>query len=134
LSLVHINDVARLMASLVGNERVRGEGYNVSGAEATSIVGVVHLIAKAMGVQARVAEVPMEIARAQRPPLLHWGEAITGTALLSIGKALEHTDWTPRFGIEDGYRDSYAWYDKEGRAKYEFDFAADDALLARLGR
>jgi len=134
LSLVHINDVARLMASLVDNERVRGEGYNVSGAEVTSIVGVVHLIAKAMGVPARIVEVPMEIARAQRPPLLHWGEAITGTALLSIDKALEHVDWTPRFGIEDGYRDAYAWYDKEGRSKYQFDFAADDALLARLGR
>jgi len=134
LSLVHINDVARLMASLIGNDRVRGEGYNVAGAEVTSIVGVVQLVAKAMGVQGRVVEVPMEIARAQRPPLLHWGEAITGTAILSIDKALAHIDWTPRFGIESGYRDSYAWYDKEGRSKYEFDFAADDALLARLGR
>jgi nucleoside-diphosphate-sugar epimerase len=134
LSLVHINDVARLMASLIGNDRVRGEVYNVSGAEVTSIVGVVHLVAKAMGMQARIVEVPMEIARTLRPPLLHWGEAITGSALLSIDKALEHLDWTPRFGIEEGYRDSYAWYATEGRAKYQFDFAADDALLARLGR
>jgi nucleoside-diphosphate-sugar epimerase len=133
LQLVHINDVARFMASLAGNERVRGEAYNVSGAEVTSIVGVVHLIAKAMGVQTRVVEVPMEIARKARPPLVHWGEAITGTALLSIDKGLAHVDWKPRFGIEDGFRDSYAWYDKEGRSKYEFDFAADDALLARLG-
>src|SRR5262245_29149873 len=62
MQLVHINDVARFMASLVGNERVRGEAYNVSGAEVTSIVGVVHLIAKAIGVQARIVEVPMEIA------------------------------------------------------------------------
>jgi nucleoside-diphosphate-sugar epimerase len=134
MQLVHINDVARFMASLVGNERVRGEAYNVSGAEVTSIVGVVHLIAKAMGVQARVVEVPMEIARKERPPLVHWGEAVTGSALLSIDKALGHVEWKPRFGIEDGYRDSYAWYDKEGRSKYEFDFSADDALLARLGR
>jgi len=134
LQLVHINDVARLMASLIGNERVKGQAYNVSGAEVTSIVGVVHLIARAMGVQARIVEVPMELARKQRPPLIHWGEALTGTALLSIDKALRDLDWKPRFGIEDGFRDSYAWYDREGRGRYAFDFAADDALLAQLGR
>jgi nucleoside-diphosphate-sugar epimerase len=134
LSLVHINDVARLMASLIGNDRVRGEAYNVSGSEVTSIVGVVHLIAKVVGVQARIVEVPMDIARKARPPLVHWGESIAGTALLSIDKALRDIDWTPQFGIEDGYRDSYAWWDKEGRSRYAMDFSSDDALLARLGR
>jgi nucleoside-diphosphate-sugar epimerase len=133
LSLVHIADVAFFMASLVGNARVKGEAYNVSGAEVTSIVGVVHLVAKAMGVDARIVHVPMDIARAQRPPLLHWGEAVTGTAILSIDKALRDVEWTPRFGIEDGYRDSYAWWQREGRGRYVFDFGAEDALLVRLG-
>lgn len=133
MSLVHTLDVARLMASLIGNERVKGEAYNVSGSEVTSIVGVVHLVARAMGVSATVVEVPMEIARQQRPPLLHWGEGTAGTAILSIDKALRDIDWTPRFGIEDGYRDSYGWYVREGRGHYQFDFARDDALLAEIG-
>jgi nucleoside-diphosphate-sugar epimerase len=132
LQLVHINDVARLMASLIGNERVKGEIYNVSGAEVTSVVGAVHLIARAMGVKAQIVEIPMEIARRQQPPLVHWGEAVAGSAMLSIDKALDHIDWVPRFGIEDGYRDSYAWYDREGRGRYEFDFSRDEALLAEL--
>ena len=132
LQLVHINDVARLMASLIGNDRVKGEIYNVSGAEVTSVVGAVHLIARAMGVKAQIVEVPMEIARRQQPPLVHWGEAVAGSAMLSIDKALDHIDWVPRFGIEDGYRDSYAWYDGEGRGRYEFDFSRDEALLAEL--
>ena len=132
LQLIHINDVARLMASLIGNERVKGQGYNVANAEITSIVGVVHLVARAMNVQPRIVEVPMALARQQRPALVHWGEAVTGTALLSIDKALRDIDWTPRFGIEEGFRDSYAWYDKEGRGRYEYDFAAEDALLAQL--
>src|SRR5262245_53065707 len=132
LQLVHINDVARLMASLIGNERVKGQAYNVSGAEVTSIVGMIHLIARAMGISARIIEVPMTVARQQRPPLVHWGEALTGTALLSIDKALRDIDWTPNFGIEDGYRDSYAWYEREGRSLYEFDFSRDDALIAQL--
>lgn len=134
LSLVHIADVARCMASLIGNERVKGQVYNVAGSEVTSIVGVVHLVAQAMGVAARVVEVPMEIARAQRPPLVHWGEGITGTALLSIDKARRDLDWAPQFGIEAGYRDAYAWYCAEGRAWYRYDFTAEDALLDRLGK
>jgi nucleoside-diphosphate-sugar epimerase len=85
-----------------------------------------------MGVQPRIVEVPMELARSARPPLVHWGEALTGTALLSIDQALRDIDWTPRFGIEDGFRDSYTWYVREGRGRYTFDFAADDALLAQL--
>ena len=133
LSLVHTLDVARLMASLIGNDKVKGEAYNVSGAEVTSIVGVVHLVARAMGVSATVIEVPIEIARRQHPPLLHWGEGTAGTAILSIDKALRDIDWTPRFGIEDGYRDSYDWYVREGRGRYAFDFSQDDTLLAQLG-
>jgi len=134
VQLVHIADVARLMASLVGNERVRGQAYNVSGAEVTSIVGVVQLIARALGVTPTIVNVPMELARRQRPPLVHWGEALTGSALLSIDKALADVDWSPRFGIEDGYRDSYEWYQREGRALYAFDWSADDKLLAELGQ
>jgi nucleoside-diphosphate-sugar epimerase len=133
MSVVHINDVARLMAALIGNERVKGQAYNVAGAEVTSIVGVVHLVARAMGTTTRVVEVPMEIARKQRPPLMHWGEALTGTAILSIDKALRDIDWVPRFGIEDGYRDSYEWWQREGHTLYDVDFSRDDALLAELG-
>lgn len=134
MSVVHINDVARLMVALIGNERVKGQAYNVSGAEVTSIVGLVYLVARAMGTSARVIEVPMDIARKQRPPLIHWGEALMGTAILSIDKALRDIDWKPRFGIEDGYRDAYGWWKREGRALYDIDFSRDDALLAELGR
>jgi nucleoside-diphosphate-sugar epimerase len=134
LSLVHTKDVARLMASLIGNEAVKGQAYNVSGAEVTTIVGVVHLVARAMGMAAKVVEVPIEIARRQNPPLLHWGEGLNGAAILSIDKALGDIDWAPEFGIEAGYRDSYDWFVREGRGRYEFDFARDDALLAQLGR
>jgi nucleoside-diphosphate-sugar epimerase len=133
LSLVHVKDVARLMAALIGNETVKGEAYNVTGTEVTTIVGVAHLIARAMGMTARVVSVPMETARRLNPPLLHWGEGLVGTAILSVDKALRDIDWTPQFGIEDGYRDSYEWFVREGRGRYQFDFSRDDALLQELG-
>lgn len=133
LQLVHINDVARLMLALIGNERVVGRAYNVGGAQITTVAGVVHLIARALGTRAEIVNVPQDIAR-RHPPVMHWGEAVVGSAFMSIEAALRDIDWVPRFGIEDGYRDSWAWYDREGRDWYQYDYAAEDAILAELGR
>jgi nucleoside-diphosphate-sugar epimerase len=130
--LVHVNDVARLMVSLIGNQRAVGEIYNVAGSEVTSIVGCIRLMARAMGVEANVIHVPLDIARRAQPPLVHWGEALVGGAMFSIGKALAELDWAPEFGLESGYRDSYEWFKSEGRDLFDFDFSGDDAVLAEL--
>ncbi len=133
LQFVHINDVARLMVALLGNERVLGRAYNVGGAEITSVVGVVHLIARALGTKADIVNVPLDVAR-RHPPVMHWGEALVGSAFMSIDAALRDIDWAPRFGIEDGYRDAWRWYDAEGRGLYTYDYSSEDAILAELGR
>ena len=39
----------RWLAALLGNDGVKGQAYNVSSAEVTTIVGVIHLVARAMG-------------------------------------------------------------------------------------
>ena len=122
------------MASIAGNDRAAGQIYNVAGREVTSIVGAVQMMARAVGVRPDIVNVPVDIARAQRTPLVHWGEGLVGGMFFSIDKALADLDWTPRFGVEDGYRDSYQWFVDGGRDRYEFDFSADDAVLAELAR
>ena len=130
--LVHVQDVADLMASIPGNANAIGQTYNVAGAEITSIAGCITLMARAVGVKADIVHVPMDIARRARPPLLHWGEALVGGATFSIERALADLDWKPSFGLEAAYRDSYEWFDREGRDLYEFDFSGDDAVLEQL--
>ena len=130
LSLVHIADVASLMTSIIGNPRAAGQVYNVSGTEVTSIAGAVHFMARAVGVQPNIVPVPLAVARRQHPPLVHWGEAIMGGGIYSVDKALADLDWAPQFGLESGYRDSYEWFDREGRDRYEYDFSRDDQVLA----
>jgi nucleoside-diphosphate-sugar epimerase len=130
--LVHVQDVADLMASIPGNATAIGQTYNVAGAELTSIAGCITLMARAVGVEADIVHVPMEIARRARPPLLHWGEALVGGAMFSIDKALAELDWSPSFGLEAAYRSSYEWFASEGRDTYEYDFTGDDAVLAQL--
>ena len=130
--LIHVADVAALMASIAGNERVSGEIYNVAGREVTSIRGAVEMMARAVGVRPDVVNVPYDIARAQKVPLVHWGEGLVGGMIFSIDKALDHLDWRPRYGLEDGYQHSYDWFASGGRDRYEIDFATDDAVLAQL--
>lgn len=130
--LIHVQDVADLMASIIGNDRAVGQIYNVAGGEVSSIYGCIRLMARAVGVEPDIVHVPIEVARAVHPPLVHWGEAVAGGAMFSIDKALAELDWQPRFGLEDGYRNSYEWFDAEGRDSYEFDFSSEDELLTRL--
>ena len=132
VSLVHIADVASLMVSIIGNDRTLGQTYNVSGTEVTSIAGAVHFMALAVGVKPNIVPVPLPIARQFQPPLVHWGEAIMGGGLYSVDKALAELDWTPHFGLESGYRDSYAWFTREGRDLYDYDFGRDAQVLQSL--
>ena len=132
--LIHVNDVARLMASLAGNERVSGQAYNVDGPEYASILGCMQLMARAVGVQPDIVNVPLDVARTLNPPLIHWGEGIVGGTVVAIDKALRDIDWVPEFGLESGYRDSYEWFKNGGRERYEFDFSNDDKVLDLLAR
>jgi nucleoside-diphosphate-sugar epimerase len=130
--LVHVQDVARLMVSLAGNEKAIGQAYNVAGAEYSSVLGCIRMMAVAVGVEPNIVPVPLDVARKLNPPLIHWGEGILGGTVYSIDKALADLDWTPSFGLADGYRDSYAWFDKEGRDRFEYDFTRDDELLREV--
>jgi nucleoside-diphosphate-sugar epimerase len=130
--LVHVQDVADCMASVIETDASIGRIYNVAGSELTSIDGCITLMARAAGVKADIVHVPMDVAKRARPPLLHWGEALVGGAMFSIEAALADLPWSPSFGLEAAYADSYAWFDREGRDRYEYDFSADDAVLAQL--
>jgi nucleoside-diphosphate-sugar epimerase len=130
--LIHVADVASLMASILGNEQAIGEIYNVSGTEWTSLLGAVRMMAAAVGVEPNIVHVPVEMARTLRAPLMHWHEGINGGTVYNIDKSLRHLDWRPKFGLEAGYRDSFEWWANGGRDLYEYDFSLDDEVLALL--
>ncbi|MEY2470941.1 MAG: hypothetical protein QOK28_270 [Actinomycetota bacterium] len=128
--LVHVQDVARLMVSIAGNPRAVGKAYNVAGGEYTSVLGCIRLMAEAVGVEPNIVHVPLEIARRLNPPLIHWGEGILGGTVYSIERALTDLDWAPSYTLAEAYADSYAWFDREGRDKFDYDFSRDDEILA----
>jgi nucleoside-diphosphate-sugar epimerase len=127
--LVHIDDVARCIASVADSRRAIGEAYNVSGDEVTSVLGCIQLMAKVAGVEPEIVHVPLEVARRARTPLVHWGEAFVGGAIFANDKAKADLAWRPQLGLEAAYRDSFEWWSAEGRDRYEYDFTADDDLV-----
>lgn len=132
--LIHVQDAARLLASIAGNDRAVGRAYNAAGAEYTSVEGCIRLMARVVGVEPDIVHVPLAAARQQRPPLVHWGEALVGGAVFAIDRALDELDWAPQYGLEDGYRSSYEWFAAGGRDQFEYDFSRDRELLALAGR
>ncbi|HZN12786.1 MAG TPA: NAD-dependent epimerase/dehydratase family protein [Acidimicrobiales bacterium] len=130
--LIHITDAARAIASVAGNQTAIGQAYNVAGTEITSVLGCVRLMARAVGVEPDVVHVPMDVARQLSRPLLHWGEALLGGTIYSTEKLRAELHWSPQFGLEDGYRDAYAWFASEGRGLYDYDFSPDDDVLAKI--
>jgi len=130
--LIHVQDVASMLASLCGSEAAIGQIYNAAGAELTSVEGCILMMARTVGVEPRIVHVPLDLARRQRRPLLHWGEAITGGAVFSTDKAVAELDWRPEYGLERGYRSSYDWFDAGGRELFDYDFTGDAQLLQQL--
>ena len=127
--LIHIDDVARCIASVANNEDAPGEAYNVSGDEVTSVHGCIRLMAKAAGVEPEIVPVPLDVARRARTPLVHWGEAFVGGAIFANDKVKTDLSWQPLLGLEAAYRNSYEWWSTEGRDRYEYDFTTDDDLV-----
>src|SRR5436305_2221361 len=76
--LIHVADVARLMVAVAGNPVAAGKIYNVAGAEITSILGCMRLMAKASGGEAEIVNVPLDIARRVHPLLLQWRAGLCG--------------------------------------------------------
>lgn len=132
--LVHTDDVARCIASVADSDAALGRAYNVSGDEVTSVLGCIQLMAKAAGVEPNIVHVPLDLARRAQPPLVHWGEALVGGAIFANDQAKADLGWQPQFGLEAAYRDSFEWWQAEGRDRYEYDFSGDEAVLGALGR
>ncbi|MCK9520897.1 MAG: NAD-dependent epimerase/dehydratase family protein [Dehalococcoidia bacterium] len=130
--LVHIDDVAAAMCAVIETEASVGQVYNINGAEFAGMAAYVRLMAEAVGVEAKLVHIPRDIAKAIRPPVIHWAEWYRGGMVFSIEKAKRELGWAPKFGLRRGLADSYAWFREEGRDTYEFDFSHDDAVLKML--
>lgn len=131
---IHTRDVARALVAVLGKPVAAGRIYNVAGKQFSSIAGYMRLMAEAVGVAPEIVEMPDDLPAHMRSPIVHWLEATRGGMVFSIERARVELGWEPTLTLAEGLADSYAWFAAGGRDRYDYDFSADEEILAEIAR
>ncbi|MBE7384492.1 MAG: NAD-dependent epimerase/dehydratase family protein [Leptolyngbya sp. SIO1E4] len=129
--LGHIEDLARAMAAVLGNEAAIGQIYNISGEKAVSFDGLARACATAAG----KAPESLKIVHYD-PKQFDFGKRKAFPMRVqhfftSIAKAKAELGWQPQFDLISGLKDSFQNdFLASGRNQAEADFTLDDQILA----
>jgi len=127
----HVADLADAMVAMLGNPAAFGRGYNVTGEEAITQAGFAELIAEVMGVPLRLISVPTPAGG--KPVAFGQNLVYDCHAVYTTTRVRQELGVRPRYSLAAGLAETLAWYRREGLDRREVDFAAEDAILAKLG-
>jgi len=122
----HVEDLADAIVALLGTPAAFGQSYNVSGEEAISQIGFVELIAEVLGR-------PLTLVTAPAGAKVPFGQNLLYDchAVYTTTKARHDLGIRPRYTLASGLAQTFEWYEREGLARREVDFAAEDAIIKR---
>ena len=116
---VYIDDAARALIAVAGQEACFGKRYTVGGVEPITVRRFVELIYRAAGTKGRVRGMPPWLLRLLG---LFSAEARVASGIMHVfawdttmdGPAFRReTGFTPQVGYEEGIRQTVAWFHKE---------------------
>ncbi|MFZ9863161.1 MAG: NAD-dependent epimerase/dehydratase family protein [Ilumatobacteraceae bacterium] len=109
----HVDDLCRMMIDLIGVDVAKGEIFNAT-SEAVTTMHYVTTLSSIVGVEPDVVMVPD--VRPEGFPTGVYGHLFGERhhAVLSMDKARRLLGFEPELGFEDGHRDTYAWFKKQG--------------------
>ena len=126
----HVQDLARAMVNVLGNDRAIREIYNVSGDRFVTFDGLARACAVAAGLSAEQLQIvhydpkKFDFGKRKAFPLRvqHF--------FADVYKAMTQLNWQPKFdlisGLEDSFQNDYL---ASGRDKAEVDFSMDEEIL-----
>lgn len=127
----HVQDLAKAMASVLGNKQAINQIYNISGERYVTFDGLAYACAIAAGKSPDDIKIvhydpkQFDFGKKKAFPLR------TQHFFADIHKALKDLDWTPEYDLIGGLKDSFENdYLASGRDKIEVDFSVDDQILA----
>jgi len=133
--LGHCEDLAEFMVQCIGNPKVNGQVYNISGEEFVTYDGMAKLCAQAAGApepkivyyEPKEVEVPEGFPKAFPFRGMHF--------FAGINKAKEDVPgWAPKYSLLEGLKASYQQdYVARGFDKKEPDYRTDDLILKAKG-
>jgi nucleoside-diphosphate-sugar epimerase len=131
----HVEDLAEVMAALLGDPRSHGRAYNVMGEEVVSLVGLVELIAEVMGRPAALRHFDAALLKSFDKPgpvfgqnLLYECHAVHTTTRLRAELGLR-----PRYTLHAGLAQTWEWYRAQGLSERPVDFSFEDQILSKIG-
>jgi UDP-glucose 4-epimerase len=126
----HVEDLAHAIAHLLGVPAAFGQAYNVTGEEIVTQVGFVEVVADVIKRPATLVACPAEAAKP-----FPFGQNLVYDchAVHTTSKLRRELGIRPRYTLAAGLAQTFEWYVREGLDRRELDFAAEDALLQRLG-
>ncbi len=126
----HVQDLAKGMASILGNKQAIGQIYNISGARYVTFDGLAYACAIAAGKSPDQIKIvhydpkQFDFGKKKAFPLR------TQHFFADIHKALNELDWTPEYDLIEGLKDSFNNdYLASGRDKADIDFSLDHQIL-----
>jgi UDP-glucose 4-epimerase len=129
----HVQDLARGMAAVLGNQQAIGQIYNISGDRYVTFAGLARACAEAAGRSADEIKIvyydpkKFDFGKRKAFPLRmqHF--------FADIHKAMTDLHWKPQFDLVSGLKDSFQNdYLASGRDQAEMDFSLDEEILASL--
>lgn len=131
----HVEDLAEVMAALLGDARAYGQAYNVMGEDVISQVGFVELIAEVIGRPVTLRHFDAALLKSCDKPGLVFGQNLVYDchAVHTTTKLRAELGLRPRYTLHAGLAQTWEWYRAQGLDARPVDFSFEDRLLAKIG-
>ena len=128
---VHVDDLAGAFAAVPGRNPALGQAYTICSPDAVTANGYVRTIGEVMGVETKIVHVESNAYNALGQQLFPYEWEIS--QVYSNEKAMSDLEWSPKYHMRGGLDMTYRWWLEEGLDKQDWDFSAEDDVLAKLG-
>ena len=129
----HIQDLARAMAAVLGNQQAIGQIYNISGDRYVTFDGLALACAEAVGKSTEEVKIIH-----YNPSQFNFGKRKAFPVRLQhffadIHKAITDLNWQPEYDLVSGLKDSFQNdYLASGRDRADIDFSVDEEILSAI--
>jgi len=126
----HVDDLASAMVAILGNEKAKGEIYNISGDRYVTLTGLALACAKAVGKKPEDVKIkyydPTKVDVGNRKAFpIRMQHFFADTT-----KAKKDLNWQPKYDLVSGLKESFKNdYLATGRDKKDIDFSIDQQIL-----
>lgn len=128
-SLTHVEDIASMLATVPGNEKVVKQEYNICSDRCITFEGIVEAIAKALGKEAKLVKYDPTVLGLKK------GEGFPFRAVhffASSDKAKRELGWRPAHDFMKDVKSLCDAYISSGRQNRDINFSIDDRILAAI--